>query len=70
MVVRRLDGELRQIAVASSGYLEGYGTAVRPSELRDHRCINWRWRGHAHPDCWEFHQDGAWFSVAVDGKSL
>ncbi|MBW8724190.1 MAG: LysR family transcriptional regulator [Inquilinus limosus] len=70
MIAVRLGPEMRQIAVASPDYLAAHGRPQHPRDLVRHRCIRWRWPGHATPYAWEFHEDGRWFSVAVDGPLI
>ena len=70
MVALRLGPELRQVAVASPGYLAKNGTPATPRDLLSHRCIRWRWPGHDAPYAWEFCESGRWFSVAVDGPLI
>ncbi|KQQ34393.1 LysR family transcriptional regulator [Rhizobium sp. Leaf306] len=65
MIAVPVSGNQRQIAVASPGYLKGYGTPAHPRELGVHRCIGWRASVHQAPYRWEFSQDGKEFSVAV-----
>ena len=67
MIAVPLGGNMRQIAVASPRYLAERGAPDTPHELLDHRCIRWRWPGQSVPYAWEFHEDGRWFSVKVDG---
>lgn len=70
MVAIPLGPDLRQIAVASPAYLAEHGRPDTPHGLLAHRCLRWRWRGRAEPYAWEFHRDGRWFSVAVDGPLI
>lgn len=70
MVAVRLGTELRQIAVATPDYLQHFGHPTHPRDLVHHRCIRWRWPGRATPYAWEFFENGAWFSVAVDGPLI
>ncbi|MCC2976672.1 LysR family transcriptional regulator [Sphingomonas sp. PL-96] len=70
MVAVRLGGDIRQLAVASPGYLAEHGVPQTPKDLLDHRCIRWRWPGQEGPYAWEFFEDGRWFSVAVDGPLI
>jgi DNA-binding transcriptional LysR family regulator len=70
MVMMRLGGEIRQIAVASPSYLAAYGTPATPKDLLNHRCLRWRWPGQHTPYAWEFFEDGRWFAVAVDGPVI
>ena len=70
MIAVRLGPDLKQIAVASPGYLAQHGRPAHPRELVNHRCIRWRWTGHATPYAWEFFEKGSWFSVTVDGPLI
>ena len=65
-----LGPELRQVAIASAAFLAEHGRPETPHDLLVHRCLRWRWRGRAEPYAWEFHRDGRWFSVAVDGPLI
>lgn len=70
MVSVRIGPDQRQIAVASPAYLEKHGRPGTPDELRQHRCIRWRWEGRETPYAWEFWRDGGWFEVAVSGPLI
>jgi DNA-binding transcriptional LysR family regulator len=70
MVAVRLGPDLKQIAVATPGYLGKHGKPAHPRDLVDHRCIRWRWTGHATPYAWEFFENGSWYSVTVDGPLI
>ena len=70
MIAVRLGPNLRQIAVASPDYLAAHGCPGHPRDLVHHRCIRWRWPGHATPYAWEFFENGSWFAVAVDGPLI
>ena len=70
MVAVRLGPELRQLAVATPEYYRLHGRPDHPRDLVNHRCIRWRWPGHQAPYAWEFFEEGAWFSVAVDGPLI
>jgi DNA-binding transcriptional LysR family regulator len=65
MIAVPVSGEQRQLAVASPGYLERFGTPHHPSELANRRCIGWRRAASVAPYRWEFEKDGREFSVAV-----
>lgn len=69
MVAVALGGEMRQLAVATPGYVAAHGVPEHPRELLRHRCIRWRWPGTATPYLWEF-WDRSWFQVAVDGPLI
>jgi DNA-binding transcriptional LysR family regulator len=70
MVAVKLGPDLRQIAVASPDYLERRGAPQHPRDLLSHSCIGWRWPGHEVPYKWEFHEDGQWFDVGVQGPVI
>ncbi len=70
MVAIRIGPDLRQVAVASPAYLAEHGTPSTPDDLLHHRCIRWRWPGRGAPYAWEFHEEGRWFTVAVDGPLI
>jgi DNA-binding transcriptional LysR family regulator len=70
MIAVRIGPEMRQIAVASPGYIEKYGAPDHPRELLGHRCIRWRWPGQLQPYAWEFFEAGRWFGVTVDGPLI
>lgn len=65
MIAVPVSGEQRQLAVASPGYLEQFGTPRHPSELAGRRCIGWRRSANVAPYRWEFAENGREFSVAV-----
>lgn len=66
----RIGPDHRQIAVASPAYLAEHGRPATPDDLREHRCIRWRWQGRETPYAWEFRRDGDWFEVAVAGPLI
>jgi DNA-binding transcriptional LysR family regulator len=70
MVAVRLGPDLRHLAVAAPDYLAEHGRPLHPRELVNHRCVRWRWPGHAGPYAWEFFEKGAWFEVAVGGPLI
>jgi DNA-binding transcriptional LysR family regulator len=70
MVAVRVGDDMRQLAVASPGYLARYGRPKTPADLHSHRCINWRWPGMSGLYNWEFAENGRWFSVAVNGPLI
>jgi DNA-binding transcriptional LysR family regulator len=70
MVVAPLGEELRQVAVASPGYLALNGSPEHPRDLVRHRCFQWRWPGRATPYAWEFFEKGSWFEVVVAGPVI
>lgn len=70
MVAVKLGNDIRMCAVASPEYIAKNGHPKNPSELHDHRCINWRWAGKNGIYNWEFFKDGHWTSVAVNGPLI
>jgi DNA-binding transcriptional LysR family regulator len=58
---------LRQIVVASPGYIARHGRPEDPRDLVHHRCINWRQSPEGSIYEWEFEKDGAQVTVAVRG---
>ena len=65
MVAVPLTGPVRQVVVATPGYLAAHGTPRHPRDLVAHRCIGWRPAPGVAPYRWEFVQDGQDFDVAV-----
>ncbi|PWV91723.1 LysR family transcriptional regulator [Phyllobacterium myrsinacearum] len=70
MIAVRLGSELRQVVVATPDYLARHGRPEHPRDLVGHRCIRWRWPGRTTPYAWEFFENGAWFSVSVEGPLI
>jgi len=65
MIAVPLTGPVRQVVVATPGYLQAHGTPAHPRELVAHRCIGWRPAPGVAPYRWEFARDGQDFDVAV-----
>ncbi len=70
MIALRLGPDMRQVIVASPDYLSRHGMPATPCDLREHRCIRWRWQGRAAPEPWELWDGGRWFGVAVVGPLI
>jgi len=66
MIAVAVSGNERQLAVCAPAYLERFGAPSHPRELVAHRCIGWRRAPKVVPYRWEFAEDGAEFSVAVE----
>ena len=66
MIAVTVSGDQRQLAVASPAYIERFGAPGHPRELSRRRCIGWRSAPGIAPYRWEFAEDGAEFSVAVE----
>ena len=70
MVSVVLGEDLRQVVVASPAYLQAHGVPATPSELSDHKCINWRQAGLSDPLHWRFMVDSRWETIAVQGPLI
>lgn len=66
MIAVTVSGDQRQLAVASPAYIERFGMPGHPRELSRRRCIGWRSAPGIAPYRWEFSENGAEFSVAVE----
>lgn len=66
MIAVTVSGDQRQLAVASPAYIERFGMPGHPRELSRRRCIGWRSAPGMAPYRWEFSENGAEFSVAVE----
>lgn len=62
----RLTADLRMAVVASPAYLASHGVPETPHELRDHRCINYRWAREGVDYRWRFERAGETVEVRVD----
>ena len=67
MTAVKLGGKQRLAAVASPSYLAEYGIPKIPSDLRKHRCINWRTSSSNRLYRWEFEKNGRELELAVEG---
>lgn len=70
MVAVRLGRAMEMMAVASPEYLARHGVPQHPSELQDHRCINYRLPTEGGLYNWEFEHDGQPFTVGVEGRLI
>ncbi len=70
MVAVKLGGEVRMRVVASPAYLARYGRPLTPDDLRQHRCLNYRWPTNGNLYRWEFERDGVKRDIAVDGPVI
>jgi DNA-binding transcriptional LysR family regulator len=68
MIAIRIGPDLRQVAVATPGYLRKHGTPQTPGDLQHHSCITWKQPRRETLYNWEFAKDGKWFEVAVKGS--
>lgn len=62
-----LGGEIRNVVVASKGYLSEMGAPETPDDLTNHRCIHWRRSGFAEPFQWQFWINDRWRIIEVSG---
>lgn len=70
MVAVKLGGEVRMRVVASPAYLARYGRPLTPEDLRQHRCLNYRWPTNGNLYRWEFERDGVKRDIAVEGPVI
>ncbi len=70
MVAVTLGGEVRMRVVASPAYLARYGRPLTPDDLRQHRCLNYRWPTNGNLYRWEFERDGVKRDIAVEGPVI
>ncbi|MTD09639.1 LysR family transcriptional regulator [Serratia sp. YC16] len=70
MVAVKLGGEVRMRVVASPAYLARYGRPLTPDDLRQHRCLNYRWPTNGNLYRWEFERDGVKRDIAVEGPVI
>ena len=72
MIALPLGPALRQVAVATPGYLARHGRPAQPRDLLAHRCIAFRWPGVDAIYDWEFThpETGEEFSVPVTGPLI
>ncbi|YBV94521.1 LysR family transcriptional regulator (plasmid) [Phyllobacteriaceae bacterium JZ32] len=61
---------LRQIAVASPGYIAAYEAPTHPRDLAHHRCINWRQHPDMPPYSWEFGKGQEQITISVQGSLI
>ncbi|MFT4257313.1 MAG: LysR family transcriptional regulator [Pseudoxanthomonas sp.] len=66
MIAVRLTPDLRVAVVASPTYVALRGAPVTPHELREHRCINYRWAHDGAVYRWRFEREGETLEVRVD----
>ena len=69
MVARDLGSDLRHAVVASPAYLSDCGTPSSPTDLRGHRCIQWRPAG-SQTQRWRFETPDGLSTTAVGGPLI
>ena len=70
MTAMRLTPPFRWVAVASPGYLAKRGQPMRPGDLRDHNCINYRFTTGGDLYRWEFVEHGRIVAMPVRGQII
>ncbi|MGO4262020.1 LysR family transcriptional regulator [Lysobacter sp. TAB13] len=70
MITVRLGGPAEMMVVAAPSYLQRCGAPADPRELRDHRCINFRWPTDGSLYHWEFQRGAEKLEAAVDGPLI
>ncbi|MGH8082039.1 MAG: LysR family transcriptional regulator [Lysobacter sp.] len=70
MITVPLSGEVEMMVIASPAYLQRHGAPATPRELRDHRCINFRWPTDGSLYHWEFERGAEKLEAAVDGPLI
>jgi DNA-binding transcriptional LysR family regulator len=70
MITVRLGGPAEMMVVAAPSYLQRCGAPADPRDLRDHRCINFRWPTDGSLYHWEFQRGAEKLEAAVDGPLI
>lgn len=68
MIAVPIGPQMRMLAVAAPGYLDGQAIPAAPQDLVSHRCINLRLPTHGGLYVWEFDRKGVELKVRVDGQ--
>jgi len=66
MTAVRLTPDLRVAVVASPTYVASRGAPATPRDLREHRCINYRWAQAGAVYRWGFEREGETLEVRID----
>lgn len=66
MIAVRLTPDLRAAVVASPRYVASIDVPATPHDLRNHRCINYRWARDGSAYRWRFERDGEALEVRLD----
>ncbi|HST92168.1 MAG TPA: LysR family transcriptional regulator [Brevundimonas sp.] len=67
MISVRLDDGVKLTTVASPAYLRAFGTPETPSDLKNHRCLNYRLPTAGSIYRWTFERDGQTTTLDVPG---
>jgi len=69
MIAVRLSADLRGAVIASPAYVAAHGTPAVPSDLREHRCINYRYANNGAVYRWQFKRREEAVEVRVDAMT-
>ena len=67
MIAVRITSDLRTAIVGSPDYFASNAAPIRPEDLQNHACINYRWRGSGALYRWPFEREGEAFDMQVEG---
>jgi DNA-binding transcriptional LysR family regulator len=67
MVALKLTRDFQWLVLGSTDYFARHGKPSNPRDLMDHQCINYRFPTASNIYRWEFHLDGADFTIAPPG---
>jgi DNA-binding transcriptional LysR family regulator len=70
MIAVKLSGDIEMMAVGAPAYFERFGTPASPRDLRQHRCINFRWPTDLSLYRWEFERGNDKLEAAVTGPLI
>lgn len=70
MIAVRLTPDIRGAVVASPAYVASRGIPETPRDLRDHRCINYRWANDGAVYRWQFRREDETLEVRVDATTM
>jgi DNA-binding transcriptional LysR family regulator len=70
MIAVRIGGMVRLVAVASPSYIARHGRPLKPRELNQHRCINWRKADDQTAYDWEFEKGDEIIVLPVKGPLI
>ena len=68
MIAVQIGPDIRMVAVASPDYFATRAKPKHPSNLVDHKCINYRLTSQGGLYAWEFEEEGREITVRVEGQ--
>lgn len=68
MIAVPIGPDIRMVAVATPDYFATRAKPRHPSDLVDHKCINYRLKSQGGLYAWEFEEDGREVTVRVEGQ--